>query len=110
MPSTKEFFDKWDAEIFRQQARKEVKDEIIAWIKSKSNSVTTKYDFINIVDVKAANVKKIELYNINGNLIKCIINKTELPISIDVSSIPAGVYIINIQIENEFLTKKFIKQ
>lgn len=65
---------------------------------------------INITDISGSKVNKIEIYNSNGALINCEIDNSSLPISINVSAISKGVYFIQIQIDEDFFTKKFIKQ
>ena len=64
------------------------------------------------IDIKLSNTfetGKVEVYNILG---KQIFGKTisNLDTSLDVSNWSNGVYLISVEIENKFQTKRFIKQ
>lgn len=67
-------------------------------------------EIINITDISGSGINKIEIYNSNGVFINCEIDNSSLPISINVSAIPKGLYFIQIQIDKDYFTKKIIKQ
>lgn len=67
-------------------------------------------EIINITDISGSGINKIEIYNSNGVLINCEIDNSSLPISINVSAIPKGLYFIQMQIDKDYFTKKIIKQ
>ena len=85
----------------------QILDNSINNISIYPNPVT---DFINIVDINESEITKIEIYNSSGSLIICNIDKTKLPISINVADVPSGMYIIYIKFGNHFFAKKIIKQ
>jgi len=85
----------------------QILDKNINNISVYPNPVT---DFINIVGIDESEIIKIEICNSSGSLINCSIDKTKLPISINVSNIPIGMYIIYINTGNQYLIKKIIKQ
>jgi C1A family cysteine protease len=67
-------------------------------------------DFINIIDISESTIDKVQIFNSNGMVVNCEIENSISPIIIDISNFTQGVYYIQIQIGNDFLTKKIIKQ
>jgi len=66
-------------------------------------------DYFNIESLSKMNIIAVEIMNIQGRLIENrVINKTKQ--TIDISNLPSGVYILKIQTEKGFETKKIIKQ
>ena len=54
---------------------------------------------------------KVEIYNLEGRLIKSIDNKTNInKLMVDVSSLSNGVYLLRLEDKEKAITKKFIKQ
>lgn len=58
------------------------------------------------ISITTKNILKIEILNLNGNLINNIPIKSS---RIDISSLPPGLYILKITTNNAILTDKFIK-
>ena len=54
---------------------------------------------------------KVEVFNLEGRLIKSIDNKTNIKkLMVDVSSLSNGVYLLRLEDKEKAITKKFIKQ
>jgi len=54
---------------------------------------------------------KVEIFNLEGRLIKSIDNKTNInKLMVDVSSLSNGVYLLRLEDKEKAITKKFIKQ
>jgi hypothetical protein len=62
-------------------------------------------DYINIQTNET--VKSVSIYDFEG---KKISNLSKDPTKIDVQSLPIGSYILKIELNQKFITKKFIKQ
>jgi len=61
----------------------------------------------NILNISSKNtVEKIEVYNIQGQLINTFVNQK----SINLNSITSGIYLIRLYSNNNMITKKIIKQ
>ena len=67
-------------------------------------------EIINIVDIAESKIDEIKIFNSNGTIVYCEIDKSNSPITIDVSIIPKGIYYMQIRIDDEFFTKKIVKQ
>ncbi|MDR0873069.1 MAG: T9SS type A sorting domain-containing protein [Prevotellaceae bacterium] len=57
----------------------------------------------------AGSVKSLTLLNINGKVVEKR-RDTSLPASINVSALPAGIYLLQIETADGIITKKIIKQ
>ena len=64
-------------------------------------------DFLNI-QVTDEEVEMIEIYSINGAVVKRVTNDLELQ-RLDISDLESGMYFIMIQSEEEVVTHKFVK-
>lgn len=82
------------------------------------NKITTKdvnlyptptYDFINLELNRDIIVKNIQIYDINGQLVKTIITDQSRLMTIDVNNFVIGSYIIKLQTAEQIIVKKFIK-
>ena len=58
-------------------------------------------------NTEQAKPDKISILNINGKLLKTISNASDM---IDVSDLPSGIYFLNISVDQQAVTKKFVKR
>jgi len=58
----------------------------------------------------ALQVTNVEIFDVFGRNVSRLTSYISHPISIDISSLPAGIYFIRIQTENGIVTRKVIKQ
>ncbi|MBK6339447.1 MAG: T9SS type A sorting domain-containing protein [Bacteroidetes bacterium] len=68
-------------------------------------------DFINIKLNQKADIKTLSVYDILGKIfleINDIPSKSDL-IKVDISSLPKGIFLINIQTEKQMISRKFIR-
>lgn len=54
-------------------------------------------------------INKIEIYNLEGRLLKSE-NSNKINLKIDVSSFESGIYVMELEINNEIFYKKFVKK
>jgi len=64
---------------------------------------------LNNLTIEVPQKAVIEILNIEGQIIKTI-NDSEKKTTIDLKNLSNGIYMINIKTDNEFVTKKFIKE
>jgi hypothetical protein len=71
--------------------------------------IEIRQDQAQIQIISASQIERIELYDILGNLVKFVEAIHELPASIDISSLPSGIYLVKIRIGEKEVTRKIIK-
>jgi len=65
---------------------------------------------ITIENTKKLNLKTAEIYNVSGQLIQSFILNKSVKNTVDMSSLPKGVYILKVNSDNESNTVKVIKK
>lgn len=65
---------------------------------------------VNLVSIKDDQIKNVEVYNMNGNLIINSKQVKSVRVSLDLSSVTNGIYLLKIQTEKGSVVKKVIKK
>jgi hypothetical protein len=70
------------------------------------NPTTGKFE----VNIEKSEVKSLEIYNIQGQIVKTIINnQSKTTNEIDISALPDGIYLLKIQSDKKSVIRKIIK-